>query len=239
MGEAHGGNARGLRTPLASTVFWRSWFGLIDSAELRTVAQEAGLEVAFLPHPNMQAHFSARDVPSWVRIYSYQRSDVQELLVQAAVTVTDYSSQAFEAAYLECPVVYYQFDRADFFAGTHVYRKGSWDYDDDGFGPVASTSGEALAAIKAAVGRGAPEEPYLTRMRSAFPHRDGRCCERTFDSIVALNQPVTYEQGYRFLDQQVPKSTSKKGSPSRRSATEQQNGSGPQRQREAARRMRS
>ena len=72
------------------------------------------------------------------------------------MTVTDYSSQAFEAAYLERAVVYYQFDQADFFGGTHVYRKGTWDYDTDGFGPVALDLAAAIAAVDATVTRGGP-----------------------------------------------------------------------------------
>ena len=130
--------------------------------------------------------------------------------MNAAVTVTDYSSQAFEAAYVERPVVYYEFDRAEFFDGTHVYRKGSWDYETDGFGPVTTTQFEALDAI-AATATSPPQDAYLQRMRSAFAYRDGRCCERTFDSILALTRPVTFEQAYGGAHAVVPDETSGPG----------------------------
>jgi glycosyltransferase involved in cell wall biosynthesis len=204
LGSATEGNARDARAPLASTAFGRSWFDLISSPELRTLADAAGLEIAFVPHPNMQAHITADDVPAWVSTHSYDSSDVQELLARAAITVTDYSSQAFEAAYLECPVVYYQFDRDDFFSGTHAYRKGSWDYVADGFGPVTYTHDAAIAAIRDALAQGQPVEPYLGRMRAAFPHRDGRCCERTLASIIALTVPAPYEEAFRFVGDDPP-----------------------------------
>ena len=197
MREPEGGNARSLVRPLMETAFWRSWFDFIGSEDLRAVAERAGMEIIFMPHPNMQTHFSAADVPLWVKICTYDTTDVQELLARSAVTITDYSSQAFEAAYLEGAVVYYQFDQADFFGGTHVYRKGTWDYHTDGFGPVALDLATAIAAVDATVTRGGPGEPYLSRMRRAFPHHDGRCCERTYRSILGLTRPPGYKETHR------------------------------------------
>ena len=195
MEAAHGGNSRRLLVPLGSSRFGRSWFDLVGSDSLRMIAEAHRLEIVFMPHPNMQANYSPADVPEWVQMRRYDRDDVQELLARAAVAVTDYSSQAFEAAYLERPVVYFQFDRDEFFSGTHVYRQGTWSYEQDGFGPVTTTQFEALDAI-AATATSPPQDAYLQRMRSAFAYRDGRCCERTFDSIVALTRPVTFEQAY-------------------------------------------
>ena len=125
LATATTGNERGLVRPLAESDFGRSWFDLIGSAELKGIAEDSGLEIALLPHPNLQAHIRREDVPPWVTIHTYDTSDVQDLLVRAAVTITDYSSQAFEAAYLECPVVYYQFDRAEFFAEPTSTARGA------------------------------------------------------------------------------------------------------------------
>lgn len=193
-------NARDLVVPLETSAFWQSWTDLLGSPELKAIAEQARLAIAFVPHPTMQNHLAPSDVPQWVSLHSYETSDVQELLARAAVTVTDYSSQAFESAYLERPVVYYQFDRDEFFSGAHVYRKGTWDYETDGFGPVTLTRAEALDAIRDAVARGEPADSFLARMRAAFSHRDGRCCERTFASIIALTTPVADEEAVRVAD---------------------------------------
>jgi hypothetical protein len=195
MDDAQSGNTRRLRARLHNTVFGQSWFGLLHSEQLRAMAEQTGLEVAFMPHPNMQLYIGPEDVPGWVRICTYSDHDVQELLARAAVTVTDYSSQAFEAAYLERPVVYYQFDRSEFYIGTHVYRQGSWDYDVNGFGPVAFTLDEVVGAIDDAV-RGKTDPVYGARMRDAFPFRDGLCCERTYASIRAITEPLSFEEAY-------------------------------------------
>ena len=110
----------------------------------------------------------------------------------AAVLVTDYSSMAFEAAYLERPVVYFQFDAERFFAGGHAYRQGTWSYRDRGFGPVTTEADDAVAAVADLAARGfAAAEPYAARMRDTFPLRDGQCCARTTAAIRALRRPVT------------------------------------------------
>ena len=49
--------------------------------------------------------------------------------------ITDYSSVAFEMAYLKKAVLYYQFDEEEFFSGKH-WQKGYFDYRKDGFGAV-------------------------------------------------------------------------------------------------------
>lgn len=195
MDDAHSGNTRRLRARLHTTAFGQSWFGLLHSDELHTIAEQTGLEVVFMPHPNMQQYIGAEDVPDWVRTCTYSDTDVQELLARAAVTVTDYSSQAFEAAYLERPVVYYQFDRSEFYVGTHVYRQGTWNYDTSGFGPVAHDLDGVVGAIGDAA-RGKSDQIYGARMRDTFPFRDGRCCERTFASIRALTEPLSFEEAY-------------------------------------------
>jgi CDP-glycerol glycerophosphotransferase (TagB/SpsB family) len=102
--------------------------------------------------------------------------------------ITDYSSMAFEIAYIRRPVVYFQFDQASFFAGGHAYRKGTWSYPDNGFGPVATTREEALAAVEAIADHG-PEPEYAARIEKTFPLRDGQCCRRTAEAILRLRQP--------------------------------------------------
>ena len=61
--------------------------------------------------------------------------DYQEEFQKNALLITDFSSVAFDFAYLKKPVIYAQFDRDTFFQG-QVYDKGYFDYERDAFGPV-------------------------------------------------------------------------------------------------------
>jgi CDP-glycerol glycerophosphotransferase (TagB/SpsB family) len=120
-----------------------------------------------------------------VRTYLHGDADVQRLIARAAVLVTDYSSMAFDAAYIQRPVVYFQFDVDEFLGGAHVARDGYFEHELHGFGPVTRSVDEAVAAVEQALAAptGQPDARYLARMQAAFPHRDGRCCERVVAAI--------------------------------------------------------
>jgi glycosyltransferase involved in cell wall biosynthesis len=172
--------------------FVDQWLGLVRSPELRAACQRHGITIGFLPHPNLQPALPQLDLPAWVEPLSYEGNDVRQLFARAAVMVTDYSSVAFNAAYIDRPVVYFQFDADRVFGGDHVGQRGYFDYHRDGFGPVTATVEQAVGAIGAALDAGRrPQEPYASRIEAAFPVRDGTCCERTFQAILASTRRVT------------------------------------------------
>ena len=199
LGETIGsGNRRKSLSHFADSPFAQAWTGLINDEALHAELGRLELRLAFMPHPNMRPYLDQLRVHPDVTLLDYARDDVQEVLCSAAVVVTDYSSMAFEAAFLQRPVVYYQFDRDEFFAGGHAYRKGQWDYELNGFGPVTTDHDQARDALLDAIRRqGRPAEPYARRMVEAFPLRDGGNCERVVGTIRALNSPLTYAEAYR------------------------------------------
>ncbi len=166
-----------------------NWLGLLRSPALAAVAEELGLTVAFLPHPDLQPAVPDLDLPAHVRPFTF--ADAQELFARSAVLVTDYSSMAFNAAYINRPVVYFQFDREAVLSGSHLGRRGYFDYERDGFGPLTTTLPEAIEAIVATLRAGRnPEPEYQRRIDAAFPARDGLCCARVVDAVVASAKPA-------------------------------------------------
>jgi CDP-glycerol glycerophosphotransferase (TagB/SpsB family) len=162
----------------------------LSSDRLAELAAHAGLRVSFLPHPNMSALCSEWSFPASVDVHRYEDVDLQEIFARSAMMITDYSSNVVEAAYLQRPVIYFQFDRAEFFSGLHGRRRGQWSDDHDGFGPVVERASDVLDELEHLVNVGVtPQEPYATRMAEAFAFRDGKSCERVFDSIVAARRP--------------------------------------------------
>jgi glycosyltransferase involved in cell wall biosynthesis len=172
--------------------FVAQWLGLLRSPMLREASERHGLRIGFLPHPNLQSALPRLDLPAWIEPLSYEGTDVRQLFARAAVMVTDYSSVAFNAAYIDRPVVYFQFDAELVFGGEHVGQRGYFDYGRDGFGPVTETVEQTVKEIGVALDAGrAPQEPYASRIAATFPIRDGGCCERTFQAIVASTGKVT------------------------------------------------
>ncbi|WP_375477982.1 CDP-glycerol glycerophosphotransferase family protein [uncultured Jatrophihabitans sp.] len=182
-------NQRTLRDDFWHSEYARQWRAVIESEQLHAVAGELGWEIVFLPHPNMADYLDDSPLGDHVTVRRYADVDIQQLLARTGVLVTDYSSMAFEAAYLQRPVVYFQFDRAEFFSGAHAYRRGTWSYETAGFGPVVDTDAAAVTAIAQLMADG-PAPEHARRMAETFALRDGQCARRTYEAIRAIEQPL-------------------------------------------------
>lgn len=191
MGRATGrGSRRDLVEDFEVSAFAQHWQRYLLDPRIHALATEHGLRIAFVPHPNLEAHIGRFPVPPDVDIVTYGEADIQSVIARARVLVTDYSSLAFEAAYVRTPVVYFQFDREEFFA-RHPHRPGYYDYVRDGFGPVAvDVAGAVAATAEALLGTSDRSAEYAARADSFFMARDGRNCERTFAAIEAIRSRV-------------------------------------------------
>ncbi|MBD5786372.1 CDP-glycerol glycerophosphotransferase family protein [Cellulosimicrobium terreum] len=181
---------RELLDDFAGTTYAKAWTGLLTSPRLAELAREHDATIAFMPHPNVQPYLAQLDLPGHVEVLTYGGSDIQEVLVSARVVVTDFSSIVFDAAYVGRPIVYYQFDQAEAFGGTHTVRQGYFSYEEDGFGPVVQTLDDAVGAIAEIAAAGfVPAPEHLARMGAAFPARDDRSCARAVTAIAEIDRP--------------------------------------------------
>jgi hypothetical protein len=154
------------------------------------MAWQNGYRVVFLPHPGIQPYLNQFDLPDFVEPITYADGSIQEWLRRSAVMVTDYSSVAFDFGYLRKAILYYQFDREEVFAGNHIYQRGYFDYDRDGFGPVCQDEEMLLNSLGQVLScKAKPKAQYLNRMEDFFAFRDGKNCERVYNAICALDDP--------------------------------------------------
>lgn len=164
------------------TEYARALQSFLASEELQSLAGAHGLRIVFMPHPNMHVYLHRFDLPAQVEVLSYDDVEVRDMIVHARVLVTDYSSTAFNMAYVQRPVVYFQFDQEQYYAG-HTERPGYFDYGSHGFGPVRTDVDSAVQAVVDAIA-GQADPRYLERMQRAFPVRDGQNCRRVFDAMI-------------------------------------------------------
>lgn len=170
---------------LLETDFIRNWLSYLTDEKLAAACAAHGVKLGFLPHPNLQPLLPLMDLPDHVHPLTYEGQDPQELFARARAVVTDFSSIAFNAAYLERPVVYYQFDAESVLGGGHTGRQSYFEYRRDGFGPVTTTTDDAVHATIHALDHGpAPLPEYQTRIDNTFTNRDGRCCERVTARVL-------------------------------------------------------
>lgn len=172
---------------LASDYF-RCWQDFLNTPALIDYLRETKTQLVFYVHYEMQKYINAFSTSSeWIHIARFADYDVQTLLKESAVLVTDYSSVFFDFAYMRKPMVYFQFDEDSFFAGH--YQRGYFDYRKNGFGEVCTDVEQAVSALlKICRNSYEAEAYYLDRIKDFFPLYDCKNCERIYQAIQAAGQ---------------------------------------------------
>ena len=100
----------------------------------------------------------------------------------SALLITDSSSVHFDFAYMGKVVLYYQFDREDFWQ--RQYTQTDFDAAKDGFGPVAYDLDALIANLKKAYAEGFTlTGEYERRMKAFYQLRDEHNCDRVYEEI--------------------------------------------------------
>ncbi len=175
----------------AHTDFALQWAATLDSPVLRRLAEINQLDIVFMPHPNLMPYIGDFSVPDHVRVTTYAESDVQTLIAEAALMITDYSSVAFDAALVGRPVAYFQFDRDEVFGGKHNTRPGYFAYRRDGFGPVTTTLEELEHSLPGLLETpGVQQAEYAARAASTFGNMPENSCEAVVEFIRGYATPL-------------------------------------------------
>lgn len=167
--------------------YFKAWDSLLNNEELTRILEETDCKLVFYPHSNLQKHAGDFGQPASDKIIiaDCAHYDVQQLLMESAALITDYSSIFFDFAYMNKPMAYYQFDYDKFRKGH--YQEGYFSYTGDGFGPVLYTEDNALTWIGDIIRNDFtnPAE-YEQRINGFFTLRDTNNCKRTYDAICSL-----------------------------------------------------
>lgn len=168
------------------TAYYKAWNNLLTDTRFLDLLEKKNLEVVFYPHREMERFLAAFSVSSnRVRIASWPQDDVQTLLKESAMLVTDFSSVAMDFAYMKKPLVYYQFDQKQFRQGHH--QIGYFDFERDGFGPVLTQAREVVDYLtKRAEKHFSNEDCYLARHAEYFDLWDTDNCKRNYEAIKAI-----------------------------------------------------
>ncbi|WP_143033916.1 bifunctional glycosyltransferase/CDP-glycerol:glycerophosphate glycerophosphotransferase [Paramicrobacterium humi] len=193
VGKFSSGSTRERNTDFTESDYLKYWQAVVTSDALHEVAKENNLEIVFMPHPNVQPYLDEFRLPSWVKVQHYAGADIQVVISKTALLITDYSSIAFNAAYLHRPVVYFQFD-AERYRSEHTEGDAYFEYDQHGFGPVVKNVSDALNATRKLLTDDDFASEYIERARNTFPVRDGRNSERVFNAIEQLDRPLSCEE---------------------------------------------
>ncbi|MDY5616853.1 MAG: CDP-glycerol glycerophosphotransferase family protein, partial [Helicobacter sp.] len=137
---------RKLKDSFRESEYFQKWNSLLNSDVLQKLCKKYSYAIVFNPHPNIIPYLKDFEIPSYVSIANENKS-LQDLFCKSSLMITDYSSVAFEMAYLGKSVIYYQFDKEEFFS-SHTLQKGYFNYEKDGFGPVVENEENLLKQLE-------------------------------------------------------------------------------------------
>ncbi|ECQ5115356.1 glycosyltransferase, partial [Campylobacter coli] len=185
VGNVTNSSKRELKENFKQSEYFQKWNSLLNNDSLKKLCELYSYTIVFNPHPNIMPYLKEFNLPSYIKIANQDES-LQVLFCNSSLMITDYSSVAFEMAYLEKPVIYYQFDKEDFF-NSHTLQKGYFDYTKDGFGPVVKNQENLLKELENLLRNDCkPFGVYKDNIDSTFTFRDGRCCERIYKILNSV-----------------------------------------------------
>ncbi len=160
--------------------------GFINSPRLTEILEKYDYTLSFYPHYEMHRFLNLFSSPSdRIKILGFGGNDVQALLIESSLLITDFSSVFFDFAYMRKPEVFYQFDEEEF--RKRQYKEGYFSYRRDSFGKVATSCDSVLDEIERILESGCElSEEYARRADKFFTTRDDRNCERNYNAIKAI-----------------------------------------------------
>ncbi len=166
--------------------YFLTWSSLLSNQRLSEILAIHDLKLVFYPHPSMQQYVKEFDITSSnIIVADAANYDMQQLLMESAMLITDYSSIYFDFAYMEKPLVYYQFDYEKYRAGQ--YQQGYYRYDVDGFGPVVKDEETLINIITELADNGfVMPDMYRKRTEKFYAFRDCNNCERVYNAIMQM-----------------------------------------------------
>ncbi len=168
--------------------YFLTWSSFLNSPKLSKILVDNDLKLLFYPHPSMQKYVEEFHLTNPnIIVADAGCYDIQQLLMESAMLITDYSSIYFDFAYMEKPLIYYQFDYEKYRRGQ--YQQGYYRYDEDGFGPVVMQEAQLLEVIEKMVNSNLEmPEVYRDRAKNFYAFRDQNNCERTYQAIVRMEK---------------------------------------------------
>ena len=169
--------------------YYKFYSSLLSNTDLLSKVAGQGYSIIFYLHYTFQPYTKAfmHLASEVVTIAGRDCNDVQTLLKESSLLVTDYSSVFFDFAYMHKPVIYAQFDMAEY--REKHYKEGMFIYERDGFGPVCGDLQSTVIEVEKELERNCLlDELYMKRVTDFFIPYDNHNCERVYNAILKLEE---------------------------------------------------
>lgn len=164
--------------------YYSKLLSFLNNKKLEKHLVKNDLELHFIPHPEVTKylHYITSSCKN-IKIINPANIDIQTELIEAKLLITDYSSIFFDFVYMKKPVIFYQFDKKDFFE--NHYKKGFFDFHEHYFGDVIDNEQKLINKINKIIKKGFlfPKDAELTH-KQFFLKYDNNNCERIYNEIL-------------------------------------------------------
>lgn len=163
---------------LKNSKYFKGLNNLLNNEELIDYAKDKGYKIIFKPHPNLFKFIDLFDLDE--NIIVDDEKTYHELFNESELLITDYSSVAFDFAYLKKPVIYYQYSDDYNFDLSESY----FDYESMGFGEVIKGENELIILIKDYLANNCKmKDVYTKRVDDFYKFTDKNNCKRVYEWI--------------------------------------------------------
>lgn len=168
------------------SVYCRTLGELCSDERLAAACARKGYALQLVMHPNFAFALDHFKLGAHVRIVP-AGTRYRDIFAQSDLVLTDYSSVAFDFAYLKKPVVYFQPDFDEFYGRQYV--PGYFDYRRDGFGEVETETSRAIDRLVEYIEADCVMKPeYAERVDAFFGFSDRNSCRRVYEAVLAAER---------------------------------------------------
>lgn len=171
---------------IEKTEFFEFYSSLLNNERLLDACDKYGYKLCYMPHTNFRECMSKFCNDERIQQFDLDMP-YRQAFAEADLLITDYSSTPMDFAYLRKPVIYAQFDKDKFFSGEHTYKKGYFDYEQDGFGEVVYELEDLIDLIVSYMESGCKmKDIYRERVEKFFKYDDCDNCQRVYERIIKI-----------------------------------------------------
>lgn len=185
-------------TDIKNTEYFEAYYSLVKNL------QKKKYTVVFILHINMKK-FKENFIDLGVEVYSADEIDLQNYLKSSKLLITDYSSVAFDFAFLEKPVILYQFDKNRMYRGS---QQPYYDIEEDLPFYSVSLEEEIFAIIESLEETEYKlSQEFTARLAGFVKYQDANNSKRIYETIIQEEYGVKhkffkgifFQKGYNFF----------------------------------------
>lgn len=166
---------------IVKSLYFQKINELFNNERLIKLASDYGYDIIIKPHPKIMEFIDLFDTNDYV--YVDKESTYQQLFNNSSLLITDYSSVAFDFAYIKKPVLYYQY------SDDYHFEETFFDYETMGFGEVIDDIDTLTDTIAEYLDNGCKmKKEYVNRVDSFYKFKDRDNCKRVYNEIRKLDK---------------------------------------------------